>query len=297
MEIKKECVCTLCGLVCCIKLTTNLNTGEKSSYRERVVVNKTGCVETIPTVGVAECMKRKYREVKYECGEFLDVEFFPVYKKSKRRGAKCNPTSEGQKLLNQKRSKRRLTRLIHANFCERDYALHLTYDENNMPEDETVAKKNVSNFLRRLKRLCQKLGIELKYICVTEKGKKSARLHHHLIISGGVSRDDVERLWKMGRANTKRLQFDDNGVAGLSHYISKQALFYRRWNGSKNLIYPDVKVNDYRFSRSKAHNVCRYEDKELLAVLYPGYTLSGIEFTESDISGEFYGFLRLRKRI
>lgn len=242
-------------------------------------------------------MQRKYREVKYECGEFLDVEFFPVYKKSKSRRSRFNPTSEGQKLLNQKRSQRRLTRLIHANFTQKDYALHLTYDENNMPESEDVAKRNVQNYLRRLKRLYQKLGHELKYICVTEKGKKSARLHHHLIISGGVSRDDVEKLWKMGRANTKRLQFDDNGVAGLSHYISKQALFYRRWNSSKNLIDPDVKTNDYRYSRTKAHNVCRYEDRELIGELYPGYTLSSIEFTESDLGGEFYGFLRLRKRI
>ena len=242
-------------------------------------------------------MQRKYREVKYECGEFLDVEFFPVYKKSKQRRSRANPSSEGQKLLNQKRSQRRLTRLIHANFTQADYALHLTYDENNMPESEDVAKRNVQNYLRRLKRLYQKLGVELKYICVTEKGKKSERLHHHLIISGGVSRDDVEKLWKMGRANTKRLQFDDNGVAGLSHYISKQALFYRRWNGSKNLVDPDTKQNDYRYTRSKAHNVCRYEDRELIGELYPGYTLSSIEFTESDIGGEFYGFLRLRKRI
>lgn len=242
-------------------------------------------------------MQRKYREVKYECGEFLDVEFFPVYEKSKHRRSRANPSSEGQKILNEKRSKRRLTRLIHANFTQKDYALHLTYSDEYMPESEDVAKKNVQNFLRRIKRLYQKLGVEFKYICVTEKGKKSERLHHHLIISGGVSRDDVERLWKMGRANTKRLQFDDNGVAGLSHYISKQALFYRRWNSSKNLVDPDVKVNDYRYTRSKAHNVCRYEDRDLIFSLYPGYTLSSIEFTESDIGGEFYGFLRLRKRI
>lgn len=242
-------------------------------------------------------MQRKYREVRYDCGEFLDVEFFPVYKKSKSRRSRFNPTSEGQKLLNQKRSQRRLTRLIHANFTSKDYALHLTYSDIFMPESEDIAKKNVQNFLRRLKRLYQKSGVELKYICVTEKGKKSARLHHHLIISGGVLRDEVEKVWKMGRANTKRLQFDDNGVAGLSYYVSKQALFYRRWNGSKNLVDPDVSQNDYRYTRKTAHNLCRYEDKDLIMSLYPGYTLSSIEFMESDIGGEFYGFLRLRKRI
>ena len=242
-------------------------------------------------------MNRKYREVKYDCGEFLDVEFFPVYKKSKSRRGKFSPSSDAQKVLNEKRSKRRFVRIVHRNFSALDYALHLTYDDFNMPSDEMTAKKNLQNFMRRLKRLYKKHDIELKYISVTEKGKKSNRLHHHLIISGGVSRDEIELLWKMGRANTKRLQFDDNGVAGLSHYITKQALFYRRWNGSKNLIDPDVTSNDYRYSRKKAHNICRYEDKELLQKLYPGYDLSHIEFTESDIAGEYYGFIRLRKRV
>lgn len=242
-------------------------------------------------------MQRKYREVKYRCGEFLDVEFFPVYKKSKSRRSRYGVSSEGQKLLNQKRSIRRLTRLIHANFSQKDYALHLTYSDLYMPETEEEAKRNVFNFLRRLKRFYKNLGVELKYICVTEKGKRSNRLHHHLIISGGVSRDDVERIWKMGRANTKRLQFDDNGVAGLSHYVTKQALFYKRWNASKNLINPDVAKNDYRVTRNKAHGICAYEDKSLILSLYPGYDLSSVEYTVSDITGEYYAFLRLRKRI
>ena len=240
---------------------------------------------------------KKYREVKYDCGEFLDVEFFPVYKKAKSRRGKFAPSSDAQKVLNEKRSKRRFVRLVHSNFTSSDYALHVTYDDFNMPEDEMAAKKNLQNFLRKLRRLYKKYGIELKYISVTEKGKRSMRLHHHLIISGGVSRDEIEMLWGKGRANTKRLQFDDNGVAGLSHYITKQALFYRRWNGSKNLIDPDVTSNDYRYSRKKAYNICRYEDKELVRKLYPGYDLSHIEFTESDVGGEYYGFLRLRKRI
>lgn len=240
---------------------------------------------------------RKYREVKYKCGEFLDVEFFPVYKKANTRRSRYKPTSEGQAVLNRRRSQRRLTRLIHTNFTERDCALHLTYADCFMPEDENVAKRNVQNYLRRLKRLYQKHGLELKYICVTEKGKKSGRLHHHLIISGGVSRDAVENVWKMGRANTKRLQFDENGVAGLSHYVTKQALFYKRWNASKNLTEPDTKHNDYRMTRKRAHNVCVIEDKETLRKLYPGYDLSSVEYAVLDITGEYYAFLRLRKRI
>lgn len=240
---------------------------------------------------------KKYREIKYDCGEFLDVEFFPVYKKSKSRRARYKPTTEGQALLNHKRAQRKLIRLVHTNFCERDYAVHLTYTEGNMPRDKESAQRELQNYIRRLKRIYAKAGIEFKYIYVTEQGKKSMRLHHHLIVSGGVSRDVLESAWKLGRANTRRLQFDNNGVAGLMAYISKQALFYRRWNRSKNLREPTVRVNDYRVSRKKAHSVCVFEDKKTIAELYPLYDMAHIEYTVAEISAEYYAFLRLKKRM
>ena len=166
-----------------------------------------------------------------------------------------------------------------------------------MPETEDAAKKDLRNFFRRVRRLYKAAGVEFKYISVTEKGSRSGRVHHHLIVTGGVSRDDLEALWAAGRANTKRLQFDDNGLVGLAVYMTKQKLYFRRYNCSRNLKDPDKtkKVSDQRVSRKRAGLICNFEDRESLEKLYPGYRLLGVEYIISDLTGEYYAYIRLRK--
>lgn len=242
-------------------------------------------------------MERKYREVRYEMNGFLDAEVFPVYKKAKSRGKRYGATPECMKIVNERNSRRRLSRLLHANFGERDLALHLTYDENNLPASEEDAKRDIMNFLRRARRLYKNSELEFKYVSVTEKGVRSKRVHHHLVVSGGVDRDMLERLWKMGRANSRRLQFDDNGIVGLSVYMTKQSLYFRRYNCSRNLLDPDKKKrqNDSRVSRRAISSVCDFYDEVTIARLYPGYKLFDVEFNVSDLTGEYYAYLRLRK--
>ena len=166
-----------------------------------------------------------------------------------------------------------------------------------MPETEDAAKKDLRNFFRRVRRLYKAAGVEFKYISVTEKGSRSGRVHHHLIVTGGVSRDDLEALWTAGRANTKRLQFDDNGLVGLSVYMTKQKLYFRRYNCSRNLKDPDKtkKVSDQRVSRKRAGLICNFEDRESLEKLYPGYRPLGVEYIISDLTGEYYAYVRLRR--
>ena len=242
-------------------------------------------------------MEKKYREVRYQMGEFLDAEIYPVYKKSRSRGKRYGCTSEGQRIVNERNSRRRLSRLLHANFCEKDLALHLTYRESDMPKDEETAKKDIQNFLRRARRLYKKAGAEFRYVSVTEKGKKSGRVHHHLVVSGGVSRDELEALWGKGRANSKRLQMDDNGIVGLSVYMTKQQLFFRRYNTSRNLVDPDKqkRQNDSRVSKRAAQNLCEYLDADTVARLYPGYRLMDVEYCLSDVTNEYYAYIRLQK--
>lgn len=242
-------------------------------------------------------MRTKIREIRYTCGAFLDVSCFPVYKNAKGRKRKFCASSECQKNLNEKNSRRRLSRLMHANFCERDLALHLTYREEEMPKTEEEAKGDVKNFLRRLRRLYKGSGIELKYISVTEKGERSSRVHHHLVVTGGVSRDEVERLWKKGRANTKRLQFDETGIAGIASYMTKQKLYFRRYNASRNLIDPDKwkKVSDNRMSRGSMGKLMFYSDKETVKRLYPGYRLVDVSYSRCELSGEYYAYIRLKR--
>ena len=58
-------------------------------------------------------MQRTYRQRKYYCGEYLEVEIFPVYTKAKGRGKRKRPTSDTQKQLNQRHAEGKLCRLLH----------------------------------------------------------------------------------------------------------------------------------------------------------------------------------------
>jgi len=184
------------------------------------------------------------RETVYVCGDYLDGDIYPVFQRPGIRRKRCKPTKEIQARLNQKNAEKKLTRLVHTNFTEKDLALHLTYRRGSEPADELEAKKDLQNFIRRLKRLYARFGLELKYISCTEIGIRGGRVHHHLIITGGMDRDRIEQLWGKGFANSKRLQFGEDGVTGLARYMVKDKRFYKRWNQSRNLTIPEAQKRD-----------------------------------------------------
>jgi len=240
-------------------------------------------------------MRTNIREKKYYCGEYLDVYIYPTYKTAKSRSKKGKPTSDCQKALNKKNSRDKIVRLLHANFTRKDIEIHLTYE--NPPDTPEQAKKDTQNYIRRLRRLRQKNGLpELKYICVTEKSGKG-RYHHHITLSGGIDRDVLERLWGHGYANSKRLQFTNNGLEGLGKYITKEPIFYKRWHASRNIINPPAKKRDGRISQRTASLIAMEtaESKIEIEKLYPGYLLAEAESFHNEINRGTYIFARLYK--
>lgn len=232
-------------------------------------------------------MRTVYRDKNYYCGDYLDVYIFPAYKKANTRSSRAKPTSEVQQKLNKRHAEEKLIRLLHTNFTPEDISLGLSYRYN--PESEEQAKRNIQNFLRRVRRLRSKSGLsELKYITVTEKSSKG-RYHHHVVINGGLDRDVIESLWGFGTANSKRLQFDENGLEGLSRYIVKSPIFSKRWNSSKNLIDPEPDINNGKISAKKARLLAKEsESRALFEELYPDYALSIVEpfYNDSPKEGE-----------
>ncbi|MDR0223281.1 MAG: hypothetical protein LBI38_07115 [Oscillospiraceae bacterium] len=256
-------------------------------------------------------MRCNYREHRYYCGEFLDVQVYPVYRKAGVRGARAKPTSDIQAKLNAENSIKRLTRLIHTNFTRDDYALHLTYRDDEMPADDLAAKKNTKNFLARAKRLYSSSSAGLiKYILVTEKSDKG-RYHHHLIVSGGqggakVDRTALERCWGKGYANTKALQFTDAGLSGLARYITKKPLFFKRWSCSRGLKKPVEKIRDGRFSGKKAAKFINeiappfigYDDaQKRFAAIFGDYSLVNFKGMYNNFNGGAYISAIMRKRM
>ena len=241
-------------------------------------------------------MKTIYREKRYYCGEYLDVYIFPTYRQSRGRGRKSKPTSAAQKKLNQRHREEKLVRLLHANFTPEDMEIHLTYTVQ--PENEEEAKRLVRNYIRRLQRMRQKAGLPpLKYIVVTEKVTRNGRYHHHITINGGLDRDEVEAAWGLGYANSRRLQFTENGLAGLGHYIVKNPIGGKAWNASKNLIDPQPKTRDGRISGRKAEELARdTTNREEFEKLYPGYFLADADAFHNDVCGGQYIAARFYRR-
>ncbi len=236
-------------------------------------------------------MRTIYREQKYVCGEYLDVNIFPTYKTATQRKRRSQPTSEVQAKLNQRHREEKLARLFHANFTPDDCEIHLTYAEQ--PESPERARADLRNYLERLARLRKKAGLEpLKYIGVTERGN-NGRYHHHVTVNGGLSRDAMEEKWGFGYANTRRLQFSETGLAGLANYIVKDSIFRKTYTASRNLIDPEPRTRDGRISAKKAQQLASMPgNSEAFEKLYPGYILAEANTFLNDVNKGYYIYAR-----
>jgi len=244
-----------------------------------------------------------YRERRYFCGDYLEVNIFPVFKTQKGRGKKAKPTSEVQARLNEHNAEQKLIRILNANFTADDLELHLTYRDENLPETPEEAERDAQNFLRRVKRLRKKLGLdELKYINVPEGGFEGTRFHFHITMNGGIDRSELENLWGYGYANSKKLQFNENGIEGLARYITKQFRahkdelpFRKRWTASRNLIIPKPKDRDGKISQRKVQELATVEaeSREAFERLYQGYRLSSVKPFYNEVNGGYYLHVKL----
>lgn len=254
-----------------------------------------------------------YRRRTTISGPRIDAEVFPVFGRSQRgelRRAKHQITREAQQRANEERSRIHLTQLIEANFSEKDIALTLSY-KGEAPDPERV-DKDVRNFIGRVKRARARMGLaELKYIYAVggdempAAGYSGKRPHIHMIMSGGIGRDEIEKIWEKGRANADRLKPLGEGLGGIARYMIRQRQDRqekkgaRKWRGSRNLKQPVRRSRDARMPNSRVRRIAydfRNESKEVMEKLYPGYSLQECEVRYSDIIDGVYIRCVMRRR-
>lgn len=242
--------------------------------------------------------KVRYRELRRICGDYLYVYVYPVFPCGNAHGGsgrreKRKETSEIQKKLNDRHSKERFEMLVHTNFSADDFVMHLSYEDGFLADSDERADKDLSAYLRRLKRLYDKAGVEFKYMAVTAKGSKKGRYHHHIFLSGGIDRSLLEGKWSFGYANCDRLQFNEQGVADLSDYVvaKQDRTTARRWRASRNLKQPIEKpTRDYVYDRKRALSMTNpITAANNTQALYPGYIMSEDAYVqENDLNGGVY---------
>lgn len=241
-----------------------------------------------------------WREVKIDCGkEFRAVEIFQYSGNPQRkpRKPKTQISSPAQQNLNDKRAKRYLLQLILSNFGPGDYVAHLNYQNKYKPENAADALRIFRRFIGRINYKLKKRGLEpCRYICITAEGEVHGRIHHHVFLRCGLSRDEIEDLWwakketkktrreMLGGCNVDRLKdWSGAGILEMAKYVTRQAKGKKKWTQSQNLKRPKIRrANDTRFSMRMMGKVLS-EDVKSQAIAnfihkhYPGWQPVQIE--------------------
>lgn len=245
-------------------------------------------------------MRRRYREKIYECGNYLEANIYPVYSTaSGSRRKKFRPTTEVQKRLNKTNAENKLIRIINANFTEDDIRFDGTYRDGFAPESDEQAARELRNFLKRVAYYRKKHSLPpLKYIAVTEKGKRSGRYHHHIIMNGGVDVNTLSRIWGRGYTTVRALQPDNTGFAALAKYMIKDPVASKKlWNSSKNLVHPQARTRDGRISNRAVMELARDTDNSReYEKYYAGYYLAEAHRLFNDVNGGVYIHARFYKK-
>lgn len=253
------------------------------------------------------------REKKIDCRNYREVDIIPRTDDAERaakgkRGKRQKVTEPKQRDLNDKNARRYLVQLGNGNFGAGDLHVTCTYSADCLPRTVEEAERVVGNYLRRIAYRRKKLGLPpLKYILVTEYGYKKdsqeiTRIHHHIIMNGGQSRDELEMMWtaerinwrkydadpegymgtvkKLGWVNADRLQPNENGIEALCKYVTKNPNGKKRWSSSRNLERPVLHPPaDHKYSRKRVESLAKSNDlgRAFFERQFQDYTISEIK--------------------
>lgn len=269
------------------------------------------------------------REKKIDCNNYREADIIPRTENAERtakgkKGKKKKVTAPSQRDINDKNARRYLVQLGNGNFGKGDLHITCTYSTKNLPDSIEKAENNVCNYLRRIAYRRAKLGLSpLKYILVTEYGldkddAKIKRIHHHIIMNGGMLRDDLEMMWtnnrinwkkvkdeeyrqsieQIGYVNADRIQTNENGIEALCKYITKDPKGKKRWSSSRNLVRPiEHPPADCKYSKRKIEMLAKSSDngKKFFEKQFPAYDIKEIKAEYYDETG-WHIYLKMWKK-
>lgn len=259
-----------------------------------------------------------------KAGQLLYCACYPVWDRSTEKQAtkklegirEQSRTREAQRHLNAKNAQRKLEVLLNENFGPGDLLLSCTYRDDEQPEDDKAAHRDIVNMLKRVKTLYRRHGLPSpRYVYVTEVEEKSRGrcYHHHLVLEGGVDRDALEACWAVrfsGHCNSRIVRYQPEGLTGFARYITKHAQGYtrqqvttrRRWCASKGLRFPPATIADRKISRRRVERIAEAVEarpsmaREVLEKVYPGYTLLEVEVKTSKWAAGAYMYAVMTKK-
>lgn len=253
--------------------------------------------------------QEREKAIVYDMPGMVEIDVYAHRKVRRGKRVVWGVSRETQEKVNLMRRKRYVTRLVNLNFDSRSVMLELDYENGNYPDDMQDAKRQMTNYIRRIKRLYHKAGKELKYIYCTERGEETGRVHHHMIVSGGVEKDALLRAWKNSKRNyAVYLEYTENGYTDLACYYAKKEdreIYEKTFVTSQNLERPEPLPEDDRQARALSRvftkKNCRdfYENnltRQEMQNLFPGYKLcDGWSCVYNPYDHSYYMHMRLLK--
>lgn len=198
-----------------------------------------------------------YYERKTKSGRLIEIDRYWATRDGRRvsRAPNTEESSEQQERLNDIQAANRLRRLMLANFDPEAGDMFVTLTMGRICKRDE-AERSWRSWMAKVARLRKARGLEeCRWIKIPEQ--QSGRWHFHLIISGGISMEELQTLWGVGnRVHASVLDASDN-YRGISRYLTKaekhrrgsaeddnakapREKHKRRWSCSKNLAKPEV---------------------------------------------------------
>lgn len=162
------------------------------------------------------------------------------------RGRKSNPTSEIQRLVNDKQSWQKLKWLLAANFIRGDIVGCLTFDEAHLPENRKQVENKFKWFRKKAEAARRARGQELMMFWSIEHRHGDGRWHIHIVVNatGGEAYAELHRLWGQGETEFTALRVDaKKNYETLARYMCKEArekVGQRSWSYTRNAKKPEV---------------------------------------------------------
>lgn len=184
----------------------------------------------------------------YTAGEYLFIKrYTPMNRVPLRQRIKrMRETTKAMIRYNNVRRSDKIQLLILNNF-DRGYHITLDYPKGERPETYEEAEKNLTTALYKITRRLKREGKDFKYLAVTERGKKAAALHHHVIIQHDPQvLSEILRAW--GQHVHISVMYEEGQYRNLAEYFVKvetkeeQTKGRSKYHRSRNLKEPQVRT-------------------------------------------------------
>lgn len=190
-----------------------------------------------------------YQKKTYMLGSTIEVEEYH----SARYGApgmprrkRSKPTPEQMARQNRWNREKKVRRQMRFYFKPEDYFSTLTYRVDERPADMGDASRDLSDFIRIVRREYKKQGAELRWMANIEVGTRGA-WHIHLVMNRIPDTDVIiARAWAHG-VSINKLLYQRGSFAELAAYMTKtpetdRRLRETRYTSSRNMPLPDPEI-------------------------------------------------------